>query len=169
MNKVAILKDMVMVVDSRERKNEHIIQYFEDNKIPYVVDKLKSGDYSFFVPNNPDLNVDRKFIIEKKNSLTELASNFTADRERFHREFQRLDEDETMHLLIEGATFKKLLAGSYRSSFAPNAYLASLLSFCIRYDIKCWFCTPDESGELIYKILYYELYEYLHFLEREEK
>ena len=169
MNKVAILKDIVMVVDTREKKNEHIIQYFEENKIPYVIDKLKSGDYSFFLPNNPELNVDRKFLIEKKNSLDELAGNFTVDRERFHREFQRLDEDETMHLLVEGATFKKMLAGSYRSSFAPNAYLASLLSFCIRYDINVWFCTPAETGELIYKILYYELYEYLNFIEKTEK
>jgi ERCC4-type nuclease len=169
MNKTKILSDITIISDSRERKNDHILTWFKDNNISYKVEKLDSGDYSLILPNYPELDLDRKFLIERKANLDELSNNLTKDRDRFHREFERLGEFDKMHLVIENATFKKMLSGSYRSSFSPKAYLASLLTFAIRYDINVWFTTPAETGQIIYSILYYELYEYLNYLESLEK
>lgn len=165
LNKTKVLNDITIIIDSREKKNDHIKSWLDENKIPYIVEKLDSGDYSFLLKNYPELDLDRRFLIEKKNSLDELVGNFTKDRDRFHREFERLGEFDKMHLVVENGTFKKMLSGSYRSSFSPKAYLASLLTFAIRYDINVWFTTPSETGQIIYSILYYELYEYLNYLE----
>lgn len=164
--KMDILKDMTIISDTREKKNQHIIDYLVNNKIPYKIEMLSSGDYSFYLPNYPNLNLDRIAIIEKKNSLSELAGNFTSGRERFAREFERVEDGQAVHLVVETATFRKLFNGTYRSSFTPNAYIASLLTWSVRYNIKCWFVETKESPELIYKILYYELNEKLNQLSK---
>lgn len=156
-----ILADMVVLTDSREQRNEHIIEYLDNNNIKHQTEKLDSGDYSFILPNYPELNLDKLVIIEKKNSLDEISQNFTKGRDRFTREFERVPEGTNIHLVIENTTWKKLINGSYRSKLPPNSFMASLLSFSIRYDIKTWFVGKDESAVLIYKILYYELFERL--------
>jgi ERCC4-type nuclease len=155
-----ILADITIIIDSREQKNQHIINYFKDNDIPYIVDKLHIADYSFYLPNYSHLGLDRKFVVEKKNSLDEISGNFTKDRDRFAREFERIT-DEKIHLVVETATWKRLLSGSYRSKLAPRSFMASMLTWNIRYKCPIWFVGLDESPTLIYNILYYEVFEYL--------
>lgn len=45
-----LTKSMVILVDSREKKNTHILDYFRKQKIAYQVEKLEYGDYSFMIP-----------------------------------------------------------------------------------------------------------------------
>lgn len=162
LNKQKILQDMVIIVDTREQKNQHLLDYFTKENIPYKVEKLDVADYSFILPNYPELNLDKKFVVEKKNSLTELAGNFTKNRDRFKREFDRAKvNNQKVNLLIETATWKKLLNGTYRSQFPPKSFMASLLTWSIRNNCPTWFCEKSEAGHLIYNILYYELYEEL--------
>ncbi|HZJ98563.1 MAG TPA: hypothetical protein VFC79_01070, partial [Tissierellaceae bacterium] len=75
LEKMKILEDMVIICDTRERKNQHIINYFLLEGINYQVRKLDTADYSCIFPNYPELNLDEKFLIEKKSSLSELAGN----------------------------------------------------------------------------------------------
>lgn len=161
----AVLDDMTIIVDTREKKNDHIIKYLTDNNIPYIIKKLDIADYSFELPHFPHLNVDRQFLVEKKNSLDEIVGNFTKDRARFAREFERITS-EKIHLVIEQATWRKLFNGSYRSKFPPKSFMASLMTYSIRYDIKVWFAQPEESPVIIYNLLKYELLEYLKELRK---
>lgn len=163
-----ILDDMVIIVDTREKKNQHILDYLTTEGINYVVAKLDTADYSFELPHFPQLNVDRQFLIEKKNSLDEIVGNFTKDRERFAREFERITT-EKIHLVVETATWRKLYKGSYRSKFPPKSFKASLLTYAIRYNIKVWFAELSESPDLIYSLLRYELLEHLKELRKLEK
>jgi len=155
-----ILNDMTLICDTREIKNQHIIKYLEENNIKYKIEKLDTADYTFILPNYPEIKADKKFLVEKKNSLDEIAGNFTKDRARFQREFERIG-DSKMHLVIENASWKKLLAGTYRSQLSSKSFMASLLSWSMRYNVPVWFTGVAESPTLIYNILYYELYEYL--------
>lgn len=155
-----VIKDMLVIVDSREQKNDHILDYFKMIDQPYKVEKLDTADYSFILPNYPELQLDGAILIEKKNSLDEIAGNFTKGRDRFTREFERVEE-EHIHLLIENATWKKILHGSYRSQFPPKSFMASLLTWSIRYGCPIWFCTPEETPIMIWNILHYELLEHL--------
>ena len=45
-----LTKSMVILVDSREKKNSHILDYFRKQKIAYQVEKLEYNDYSFMIP-----------------------------------------------------------------------------------------------------------------------
>lgn len=158
-----IMKDMVILTDTREQKNGHILDYFDCIGATHREEKLETADYTFILPNYPDLNLDGAILIEKKNSLDEIAGNFTRDRERFVREFERIQE-EHLHLVIEGASWKKLLNGNYRSQFHPKSFMASLITFNVRYGCPVWFVNRDESPVLIYNLLYYELKEHLNNL-----
>ena len=45
-----ILKELVILIDTREKSNKHIIKWFEEKKIKYKVQKLDYGDYSAYIP-----------------------------------------------------------------------------------------------------------------------
>jgi len=87
--------------------------------------------------------------VERKGSLNEVVGNFTSGRERFAREFERLD-GQSLHMVIEDATWKKIVNGSYRSEFSPKSLTGSILGWSIKYDFKTWLCTKEESPLLIY-------------------
>ena len=162
MNKSKILKDILILTDSREKKNQHILEYFDKMEIPHRMEKLDVGDYELHLPNYPELGLSGKFVVERKGSLTEIAGNFTKGRDRFAREFERAKvNNQKVNMVIETATWKKLLNGTYRSQFPPKSFMASLLTWSIRNNCPTWFCEKSEAGHLIYNILYYELYEEL--------
>lgn len=159
--KIDIKEDMLIIIDSREQKYKHITKYLDSIGVPWKVEKLDVGDYSFELPNYPHLELDRKYIVELKGSLDEVAGNFTKDRARFQRMFERLEDNQVIHLVLENFTWQRLLNGSYRSKFNPKAFKASLIAWSIKYDFKYHLVTKRDSGEIIYEILEKELRHYL--------
>lgn len=152
-----VLKNVTVVVDTREVKNQHILDFLEQNNISYVKSKLDSGDYSLDVPE-PYSELSRTVCVEKKNSLDEIVGNFTKGRERFNNEFTRAcDKNVKMHLVIENATWRKVVNESYRSSMPSSSLTGSIMSFCIKYNLPVWFVGKDESPMIIFNLLKYEL------------
>lgn len=154
-----ILKDIVIIVDTREKKNKHILDWLDKNGIPYICEKLDSGDYSFILPNHTTLGLDKSILVERKNSWDEIIGNFTTNRKRFVNEFERATGK--MHIVIENATWTKLFNESYRSMVKPNVVLANLMTFQVRYNCPVWLAKKEESPILIYEIIYRELREKL--------
>ena len=72
---------MVILCDSKDKKNEHILEEFDKQKIEYKTKSLKTGDYSFLIKACPELGFQYdtyftdELCIERKNSLSELAGN----------------------------------------------------------------------------------------------
>lgn len=155
-----VIKDIVILTDTREQKNKHILDYFDEKEIKHQLQKLDTADYSFILPNFGFLEFDNSILIEKKNSLDEIAGNFTKDRQRFVSEFERIG-DAKIHLLIENATWRKIINGSYRSKLPPQNMIASLFTWNVRYNCPIWFSNPTESGMIIYQIIKYEIMEKL--------
>lgn len=54
-----LLKSIIILVDTREQQNEHILKYFDTHDIVHEKMKLNHGDYSFYVPKNLDLGIVR--------------------------------------------------------------------------------------------------------------
>lgn len=150
-----IMSQMVYVVDTREKKNEHILDYFKEHDIKYKVEKLDFGDYGFELPE-PYSHLNNKIVVEKKNSIDEINGNFTKGRERFHNEFKRArDNDAKVHLVVENATWKKIMNGTYRSKISPNSVMASFLTFGQMYDMPVWFVEKSNSPMLITNLINY--------------
>lgn len=154
-----LLKGLTVVSDSREQVNEHILGYFDKNKIPHLVRKLDVGDYSAMLGEN---TIEHKIAIEKKNSIDEIAGNFTIDRQRFEDEFIRAKAKGTkVFLVIENCSWEDIFLHNYRSKLEPKSLMASLMAWQVRYNISVVFCKRNDTAKIIYSILYYAMKEEL--------
>ena len=153
------LKDFTIICDSREQVNAHVTRYFDKQKISHISRKLDTGDYSACVGA---LTLEKDIVIERKHNLDEICGNFTAERERFEREFLRAKAYGTkVILIIENATWTDIFLGNYRSKVKPQSLLGSLFAWMVRYNITVLFSKPEETGKLIHGILYYAARELL--------
>lgn len=165
----ACLKSMEILVDTREQESERAADRYKSFGCPHRRQTLNYGDYTynFTLPDGsqlfpPDIPIGGDAVIERKMSLTELSGCFCQSRDRFRREFERAQQaNASTWLLIEDATWEKLLTGKYKTRFNPAAFSASLVAWSIRYNFKIIFCRKETSGQVIKEILYRELKERL--------
>jgi ERCC4-type nuclease len=159
-----LLKSMIILIDTRERQNSWITDYFSIKGVEFKSFKLDSGDYSVMLPANPELGIVRDFyfnrqiFIERKASLEELSQNLAQSRERFINEFLRCG-DCRKFLMVERGNWGDIITGNYKTEFAPNSYFASLLAFQQRYGLNVSFVDRKHAGQFIYGTFYYFLRE----------
>ena len=159
------LQSMQILVDSNEQLTARAQRRYQEFSVPYLRQKLDYGDYTynFMLPDGslrhqPDVRVYGDVVIERKMSLTELSNNLCQEKARLKREFQRAAKcGAKIYLLVEDASWEKLIAGKYNTRFHPNAYEAALLGIMAEFDISPIFCREETSGRLINDILYREL------------
>lgn len=156
-----ILSSITILVDSREQQNQHLLKYWDDKKIPYIVKKLDFGDYSFCLKAIPELSIPRSLFftdhicIERKNSIDELVNNFAQDRDRIENEF--LKHKGRMQLVIENSSYKDACEGNYQSKYAVKSFLGTLHSFQTKYSIDFIFLDKEVTAKYIYYLFYYYL------------
>lgn len=161
----ACLDSMTILIDSREQPTDKSLQRYESFGVPYERCKLNFGDYTynFRLPSgqmayNTSSDVIPAAVIERKMNLEELSGCFCQSRDRFEREFERaISNGSKVYLLVEDANWEKLLHGRYKTNFNKKAFIGSILSWAIKYDIQIIFCQHEISGQLIKEILYREL------------
>lgn len=161
----ACLDSFCIKIDSREQPSERARKRYAAFGVPYSVQTLNYGDYTynFKLPSgewlfNDTDTISGHCVIERKMSLTELSGNLCQNRKRFKEEFRRAKENNaSVYLLVEDASWEALLNGRYNTKFNPNAYFGSICSFMARYNIQLIFCKKELSGKLIKEILYREL------------
>ena len=160
-----LLKSIIILIDTRENKTGHITDYFDKHGIPYKTKKLDYGDYSFYLPEQPELGIQRdiyfndEIAVERKRSLNELSNNFTHDRTQFENELIRSSNGK-MILLIENVKgYQNIIKHNYRTDYKPKSYIGTLHTFRHRYGMEVMFIDPAYSGNFIYYTFYYYLRE----------
>ena len=118
-----LFKSAVILVDSREKKNEHILDYFRKQGISWQQTKLDYGDYSFMIPKvaaGQDIFFHRDIVVERKASLEESSGNLTQDRDRFEKEFLRARNDGAkIYLMIESpGGYSDIIAHKYQTELS---------------------------------------------------
>ena len=164
-----VLKSFSVIADTREQATDKSRRRYASMGVPVERATLDFGDYTWnaVLPDGRPIydtenRIQPRITIERKESLDELAPCFTRSRDRFRREFQRAaDHQARIFLIVENASFEKLVNGRYRSRFNPNAFLASVTAYTVRYNMNLLFCKEDTSGRLIKEILYRDLKERL--------
>jgi len=150
----SIINSMVILVDTREKKNQHILDYYDKHGIQYESRALSSGDYSFYVGENPGLSIprplfmDNEIFVERKANLEELSNNFTTGRTRFEEEFATA-KAKKRYLLIENATYSDIIEGRYNTQYNKNSFAATLHSFNHKYNLEILFI-PNNAYTPIY-------------------
>ncbi|NFE85321.1 ERCC4-type nuclease [Clostridium botulinum] len=122
-----VLDNLTIVVDTREQANQHIIDFFNKKKIPYVVEKLPFGDYSCKIPigsfeyQGRDIYFNNDIVIERKNSIDEIAGNLKEDAARLKKELAHMNmHDIKYFFFVEDKDFhENLRNGNYRSQYDP--------------------------------------------------
>lgn len=149
-------------MDTREQPTKNLVKRLSFLQ-PNVRETLNAGDYTAktLLPDGTWFYVPA--AVERKMSLTEIAGNFTRERERFKAEFNRARENGIrLYLLIEQASWESAYAGFYRSQLKPQSMVASLLTWSARYGCMISMCErADTGGKLIRDILHYEMREAL--------
>jgi ERCC4-type nuclease len=165
--KKRILKDAVILTDSREQRNEHILSAFDRFKTAHKTTALSFGDYSVMLLARleagitRDMYFDAEIVIERKADLDELAGNFTIGRERFKDEMIRAADARKYLLVEQSGGYAAILSHQYKSKLSEKSFFATLLSFQARYGLNVIFCEPDKSADIIWGLLYYHMRTWL--------
>jgi ERCC4-type nuclease len=154
-----LIANMVILIDSREKEINHIKEFFAKKCIKHEIVTLRYGDYSFYTSiHSSTYDFRRRQVIERKNSLDEIITNFTAERGRFENEFLKMSRGCRCLLLIENNCIDDIVEGNYRSQAKQQSIIASFLTFKHRYNLDSLFCKSENTGLMIYKYFYYLLH-----------
>lgn len=155
-----LIKQIVILVDTREQENGHIMDYFNKKGIKWRNKALETFDYTCELLKNEelglpyDITLEREIGIERKNSLSELAGNFTHERNAFEEKWQKAKETtKNLYLMVEGGSWKDIHEGNYRSNFSGKSFYNSLISWRTKYGFDIDFVKPERSGEHIIRLL----------------
>lgn len=165
-----ILKNLVIVTDSREQRNLHITDYLEKNKVPYTVEKLDSGDYAAMIPAMPEMGIMRDILVparvERKKNWDEICNNLTANNgTTFINELIRTKDIPFTLLLEDGLAYKHLLNHTYRSKYSTGALIGRLNSLKAKYNFEIVYLAPEYSAHWILNHLYYQAKHYLETMD----
>jgi len=168
-----LLKDNFMILyDTREQVNDHILYWFDTKKISYKRQVINEGDYTAVITARPEMGITRdlyfKVGVERKNSVDELAGNLAEDTDtrddiRLEREFIRAKmKGIKMFLIIEDPNgLDNIIKGHYRSQYKPNAFIGKLTSLQDKYIQNTVFTSNLDTGYHIFRILYYSVRNFL--------
>ena len=159
--KQEIINSMVVLVDTREKNNQTLLDIWDKKGLKYKKKKLDYGDYSVMIPKNDKLNIprdiyfDQKIVVERKGSLSEISGNLTNGRDRLEKELALCPVHKVM--LIENGSFEDIANGNYDTQYNKKSFLASLFTFQFRYDMPIVYVSKQKYTAL-YIRMYFEYY-----------
>lgn len=145
--------NLMIVVDSREQENKHIIRNIQEKGLFYSESGLSFGDYSFYYDG---VDYTKDFSIERKNSVNELISSLL--EKRFEREFKRglRTNNSYFEIVVESGSITDIMQGNYRNNIEINKIMAMIHSRQTEYNIPITFLNRFCICEYILgKIKYY--------------
>lgn len=156
-----LISSIVILIDTREKVNSHITDYFDRKGIPYKKKALDYGDYGFMIESCPELgfsintHFSDEICIERKNSVSELAGNIanaTKDDDRIFKEFNRMINIEKNYLLIENDSIEDIFTENYKSKLNPTSFFRTLLTWQNRNNMHIYFVKREYMGRMIYEL-----------------
>lgn len=146
----------MIIVDSREKKWDHIRNYFDDNNICYTIKKLDAGDY--INQSYPEI------VIDRKAHLQELCGNLSKGNGnimRFTREVARARKNNIrLIILIEGTMYQKTAdVIQWKSKYSTHTgkwLYDKMFNLTVSYGVEWMFCRKRETGAKILEILKYD-------------
>lgn len=144
---------MKLIVDTREKRWEHIRAHLDKNGIEYTMKKLDVGDYQ--IEGKPNVVVDRK------KNLSEISHNLLnpKDRSRFWKEIRRAREQGVkLFILCEhGGKIKSIkdvaLWNDKCSGVSGRVLMNEIYRISISYGVEFVFCSKRQTARKIIEIL----------------
>ena len=141
----------MLVVDTREKKWDHIRNYLDREGIEYRVQKLDFGDY---MVEGSNLTIDRK------QNLDEVAANLcTRDSSRFWREIRNAKKHglRVIVLVEHGPNIKNSAdVRNWVSEYhriTGNRLVQEMFNCSVAYGVEWEFCSKGQTGNRILELL----------------
>lgn len=142
----------MIICDTREKANKSILRYFETHGIPYINQKLETGDY--MDSERMDITIDRK------QNLGELLKNMCSpDKSRFWREIRRSQKEGIRFLVLceHGGGYRSIkdVAG-YRDNYSRvsgRELMERMYAAHMAYGAEFLFCDKQSTGRRIVELL----------------
>ena len=143
----------MVTVDTREKKNAHILAYFERHGIEYRWQKLDVADYAADGSDSP--------VVDRKQNLDELARNLMNrnDHARFWKEVRRARERGIKLIVLceHGGQIKDIRdVAQWHSRYSPvsgRALMEEIYRVHIAYGVEFLFCDKRSTGKKIIELL----------------
>ena len=142
----------MIIADTRERANGHILRYFDRHEIPYRIAKVDTGDY--ISDEHPGI------AVERKKNLSELCHNLCSpDRMRFYAECRRAREEGVRLIVLceHGGKIKSF--ADVRTWSNPYGTVTgrrlqdAIFQLQMAYAVPVLFCDKRSTGRRIIEIL----------------
>ena len=142
----------MILCDTREQKNKHILDYFKRKGISFVEHKVDTGDY---------MNTDNMTItIERKKDLEELSGNLKSkDTSRFWREIRRSKKEGIKMIILceHGGKIHSIKdVAKWKSKYTRvtgRQLMEEMYRAHISYGIEFLFCDKRSTGRRIAELL----------------
>lgn len=151
---------MVIQIDSREKGNKFILDYFDSIGQKYIISKMYAGDYQ---------NVNSiKILIDRKQSLLEIAGNLcrVTEHQRIKREIAKacdigaerfifLIADSKITSVDEVHNWKVPTKkdGTRYTRVNPETLQKIMKTMAEKYGVEFMFCKKNEMGNKIIELL----------------
>lgn len=143
----------MLIIDTREKKIEHITSYFDKHGIEYRFDTMHTADYK--IEGKDKLRIDRK------QNLDELARNLMnrKDHSRFWKEVRRARVQNIKLIILceHGGKIKSIQdIAQWHSKYSPvsgRALMDEIYRTHIAYGVEFLFCSKRSTGRRIIEIL----------------
>lgn len=143
----------MVIVDTREKKNSHILKYFITHGIDYKLQKMDVADYQ--------IEGQDGIVIDRKQNLDEMARNLMnrTDHSRFWKEVRRAKEKGIKMVILceHGGQIRTIsdVAG-WHSKYSPvsgRRLMDEIYRVHIAYGVEFLFCDKRSTGRKIIEIL----------------
>lgn len=143
----------MVIVDSREKKNSHILKYFIQHDIDYTIKKMDVADYQ--------IEGKDSLVIDRKQNLDELSRNLTnrSDHARFWKEVRRAKERKLKMIVLceHGGQIKDIKSvANWNSKYSPVSgrhLMEEIYRVHIAYGVEFIFCDKRSTGRRIIELL----------------
>lgn len=146
---------MTVIVDTREKKNAHILKYFARHDVEYIEKKMDIADYG--------IEGDLRIVIDRKQNLDELSRNLlnAKDKSRFWKEVRRAHAAKVKMIVLceHGGQIKTIPdVASWHSKYSPvsgRSLMERIYDCHIAYGVDFLFCDKRSTGRRILELLHY--------------
>ena len=143
----------LIIVDTREKGNKKILEYFDEVGQDYIISKLDTGDYMLYKDYNT--------IIDKKDGLLELSGNLcrTSEHERIKREIARAREHGCKDFIFLIQDSKIKTSEDIKNWSSPHTKVKGVTLLKImatmkeRYGVRFIICKRADMGKKIVDLL----------------
>lgn len=158
-NGVIMKNNFIILTDTRQKSERHIIKEFDKQNIKHIRTTLQSADYMALRYDNGFV-FDYSILIDTKKDLVEMAGNIcrTSEHERIVREINKAKELGCKQFIFLIADNKIKTADDIKrwtskyTRVKGNILLKSMITMSKKYGIKFIICPKKDMGKKIIEL-----------------